>query len=204
MTGSARIRAPRSTVAPTSRLRYVPPMFHGTTVLCVRRPGGSVVMAGDGQVTLDKTVMKSTARKLRRLGEGQVLAGFAGATADAFQLFELFEKKLKEHARSLPRASVELAKQWRTDRLLHRLEALLFAVLRRREEEDLGVEDFQRSLELLLGAHLHRAVEARRERVLVPALRRVVVLVFVGERDGHRVRDLRGAIDRRVRAPEDR
>ena len=99
-------------------------MFHGTTVLCVRREG-QVVMAGDGQVTLDKTVMKSTARKLRRLAEGQVLAGFAGATADAFQLFELFEKKLKEHARSLPRASVELAKQWRTDRLLRRLEALL-------------------------------------------------------------------------------
>lgn len=98
--------------------------MHGTTVLCVRREG-RVVMAGDGQVTLDKTVMKSTARKVRRLGEGQVIAGFAGATADAFQLFELFEKKLKEHARSLPRAAVELAKQWRTDRLLRRLEALL-------------------------------------------------------------------------------
>jgi len=98
--------------------------FHGTTVLCVRREG-KVVLASDGQVTLDKTVMKSSARKVRRLAEGQVLAGFAGATADAFQLFELFEKKLKEHARSLPRASVELAKQWRTDRMLRRLEALL-------------------------------------------------------------------------------
>jgi ATP-dependent HslUV protease, peptidase subunit HslV len=98
--------------------------FHGTTVLCVRREG-KVVLASDGQVTMDKTVMKSTARKVRRLAEGSVLAGFAGATADAFQLFELFEKKLKEHARSLPRASVELAKQWRTDRLLRRLEALL-------------------------------------------------------------------------------
>jgi ATP-dependent HslUV protease subunit HslV len=98
--------------------------FHGTTVLAVRREG-KVVLASDGQVTLDKTVMKSSARKVRRLAEGQVLAGFAGATADAFQLFELFEKKLKEHARSLPRASVELAKQWRTDRLLRRLEALL-------------------------------------------------------------------------------
>jgi ATP-dependent HslUV protease subunit HslV len=98
--------------------------LHGTTVLCVRREG-RVVMASDGQVTLDRTVMKSTARKVRRLAEGQVLAGFAGATADAFQLFELFEKKLKEHARSLPRAAVELAKQWRTDRLLRRLEALL-------------------------------------------------------------------------------
>src|SRR5512146_311578 len=99
-------------------------MFHGTTVLCVRRER-SVVLAGDGQVTLDKTVMKSTAREVGRRAEGQVLAGFAGATADAFQLFELFEKKLKEHARSLPRASVELAKQWRTDRMLRRLEALL-------------------------------------------------------------------------------
>ena len=98
--------------------------MHGTTVLCVRRED-RVVLAADGQVTLDKTVMKSTARKLRRLAEGTVVAGFAGATADAFQLFELFEKKLKEHARSLPRAAVELAKQWRTDRLLRRLEALL-------------------------------------------------------------------------------
>jgi ATP-dependent HslUV protease subunit HslV len=100
------------------------PELHGTTVLCVRRDG-KVVMAGDGQVTMDKTIMKSTARKVRRLAEGSVLAGFAGATADAFQLFELFETKLKEHARSLPRAAVELAKQWRTDKLLRRLEALL-------------------------------------------------------------------------------
>lgn len=98
--------------------------MHATTILCVRREG-RVAMAGDGQVTLDKTVMKGTARKVRRLGEGQVVAGFAGATADAFQLFELFEKKLKEHARSLPRGAVELAKQWRTDRMLRRLEALL-------------------------------------------------------------------------------
>ncbi len=98
--------------------------MHATTILCVRREG-RVAMAGDGQVTLDKTVMKGTARKVRRLGEGQVVAGFAGATADAFQLFELFEKKLKEHARSLPRAAVELAKQWRTDRMLRRLEAML-------------------------------------------------------------------------------
>src|SRR5512141_701490 len=99
-------------------------MFHGTTVLCVRRDG-KTVMASDGQVTLDKTVVKAGARKVRRLAEGQVLAGFAGATADAFQLFDLFEKKLKEHARSLPRAAVELAKEWRTDRFLRRLEAML-------------------------------------------------------------------------------
>lgn len=98
--------------------------MHGTTILCVRRDR-KVVLAGDGQVTLGTTVMKATARKVRRLGDGRVVAGFAGATADAFQLFELFEKKLKEHARSLPRAAVELAKQWRTDRLLRRLEALL-------------------------------------------------------------------------------
>src|SRR5512138_328407 len=98
--------------------------LHGTTILCVRRDG-KVVMAGDGQVTMDRTVMKSTARKVRRLAEGSVLAGFAGATADAFQLFELFEKKLKEHGRSLPRAAVELVKEWRTDRLLRRLEAML-------------------------------------------------------------------------------
>jgi ATP-dependent HslUV protease subunit HslV len=99
-------------------------MMHATTVLCVRRDG-QVAMASDGQVTLDKTVMKAHARKVRRLADGQVLAGFAGATADAFTLFELFEAKLKEHARSLPRAAVELAKQWRTDRYLRRLEALL-------------------------------------------------------------------------------
>jgi ATP-dependent HslUV protease subunit HslV len=99
-------------------------MFHGTTVLCVRREG-KVVLASDGQVTLDKTVMKATARKVRRLADGAVLAGFAGATADAFQLFEAFEGKLKEHSRSLPRAAVELAKLWRTDKFLRRLEALL-------------------------------------------------------------------------------
>ena len=97
--------------------------FHGTTVLCVRRDG-KVVMVSDGQVTLDKTVMKSTARKIRRLAEGAVLAGFAGATADAFQLFELFEKKLKEHARSLPRAAVELASSG-APTASRRLEAML-------------------------------------------------------------------------------
>jgi ATP-dependent HslUV protease subunit HslV len=82
-------------------------------------------MAGDGQVTFEKTVLKSTARKVRRLSEGQVLAGFAGATADAFTLFERFEGKLKEHQRNLARACVELAKDWRTDRFLRRLEAML-------------------------------------------------------------------------------
>jgi ATP-dependent HslUV protease, peptidase subunit HslV len=99
-------------------------MFHATTILCVRK-GGRVVMAGDGQVTLDKIVLKANARKVRRLGEGSVLAGFAGATADAFTLFERFEGKLKEHRKNLARACVELGKDWRTDRYLRRLEAML-------------------------------------------------------------------------------
>jgi ATP-dependent HslUV protease subunit HslV len=100
------------------------PRIRSTTVLCVRKDG-RVVMGGDGQVTLDKTVVKHTARKVRRLGEGQVLAGFAGSTADAFTLFERFEGKLKEFQKNLSRAAVELAKDWRTDRFLRRLEALL-------------------------------------------------------------------------------
>ena len=99
-------------------------MFHGTTILCARRDG-RVVIGGDGQVTLDKTVMKSSARKVRRLGDGSVIAGFAGSTSDAFTLFERFEAKLKEHQRNLSRACVELGKDWRTDRFLRRLEALL-------------------------------------------------------------------------------
>jgi len=99
-------------------------MFHGTTILCVKRDGKTVI-AGDGQVTLDKTVMKASARKVRRLGDGSVVAGFAGSTADALTLFERFEAKLKEHQRNLARACVELGKDWRTDRYLRRLEALL-------------------------------------------------------------------------------
>jgi ATP-dependent HslUV protease, peptidase subunit HslV len=95
-----------------------------TTILCVRR-GAQVVIAGDGQVSLDKTVMKNSARKVRRLGDGNVIAGFAGSTADAFTLFERFEGKLKEHQKNMARACVELGKDWRTDRFLRRLEALL-------------------------------------------------------------------------------
>ena len=98
--------------------------IRSTTVVCVRKDG-RVAMGADGQVTLDKTVLKHGAHKLRRLGDGQVLAGFAGATADAFTLFERFEAKLKDFAKNLSRASVELAKDWRTDRFLRRLEALL-------------------------------------------------------------------------------
>jgi len=90
-----------------------PNVFHATTILSVRR-GNRVVVAGDGQVTLGHTVMKSNARKVRRLGEGKVLAGFAGAAADAFTLFEVFEAKLGQHNGQLLRAAVEMAKEWRT------------------------------------------------------------------------------------------
>ncbi len=98
--------------------------YRGTTICSVRR-GNQVVMGGDGQVTLGNTVMKSNARKVRRLYKDQVIAGFAGATADAFTLFERFEGKLEKHSGNLVRSAVELAKDWRTDRMLRRLEALL-------------------------------------------------------------------------------
>jgi ATP-dependent HslUV protease, peptidase subunit HslV len=95
-----------------------------TTILCVRR-NGKIVMAGDGQVTLGQEVLKSSAKKLRRLYNDKILAGFAGSTADAFALFARFESKLEQHNGNLPRAVVELAKEWRTDRVLRHLEALL-------------------------------------------------------------------------------
>jgi ATP-dependent HslUV protease subunit HslV len=98
--------------------------FHGTTILSVRR-GRSVAMGGDGQVTLGNIVVKASARKVRRLHRDQVLAGFAGTTADAFTLFERFESKLEKHQGHLVRAAVELTKDWRTDRVLRRLEAML-------------------------------------------------------------------------------
>lgn len=98
--------------------------MHSTTILCVRK-AGMVAMGGDGQVTLGHVVMKGNARKVRRLYHGQVLAGFAGATADAFTLFERFEAKLQAHSGQLLRAAVEMAKDWRTDRALRRLEAML-------------------------------------------------------------------------------
>ncbi|KAA6186567.1 ATP-dependent protease subunit HslV [Thiohalocapsa marina] len=98
--------------------------FHGTTILSVRR-NGAVVIGGDGQVSLGQTVMKGNARKVRRLYQGRVIAGFAGATADAFTLFERFEAKLEKHQGHLTRSAVELAKDWRTDRMLRRLEAML-------------------------------------------------------------------------------
>lgn len=98
--------------------------WHGTTILLVRK-GSEVVLAGDGQVTVGPTVMKSNAKKLRRLGKGQVIAGFAGATADALTLFERLEAKLEQYPAQLARACVELAKDWRTDRYLRRLEAMM-------------------------------------------------------------------------------
>ena len=98
--------------------------IRSTTILSVRR-GGQVVLAGDGQVTVGQEVMKSTARKLRRLYKDKILAGFAGSTADAFALFARFEAKLEQHSGNLPRSVVELAKEWRTDRVLRHLEALL-------------------------------------------------------------------------------
>ncbi|UCV19218.1 ATP-dependent protease subunit HslV [Ferribacterium limneticum] len=98
--------------------------YHGTTILSVRR-GNSVAMAGDGQVTLGNIVIKATARKVRRLYNGRILAGFAGGTADAFTLFERFEAKLDKHQGNLLRSAVELAKDWRSDRALRRLEAML-------------------------------------------------------------------------------
>jgi ATP-dependent HslUV protease subunit HslV len=100
--------------------------FHGTTILAVRRDG-KTAMAGDGQVTLGNTVMKGSARKVRKIYEGKIIVGFAGATADAFTLFEHFETKIKEYSGDITRAAVELAKDWRTDRMLRRLEALLLA-----------------------------------------------------------------------------
>jgi ATP-dependent HslUV protease subunit HslV len=103
------------------------PVFRGTTILAVRR-GGQVAVAGDGQVTLGETVMKHKARKVRKIYNGKIIVGFAGASADALSLLERFEAKLDKHQGNLTRAVVELAKDWRTDRILRRLEALLLVV----------------------------------------------------------------------------
>ena len=101
-----------------------PAVWHGTTILTVRK-GGKVVIGGDGQVSIGQTVIKSNARKVRKLGKGDVIGGFAGATADAFTLFERLESKLEQYPGQLTRAAVELAKDWRTDRYLRRLEAMM-------------------------------------------------------------------------------
>lgn len=101
--------------------------MHATTIVSVRK-NGKVVIAGDGQVSIGPTIMKATAKKIRRLGDGAILAGFAGSTADAFTLFERLEAKLEKHPNQLTRACVELAKDWRTDRYLRRLEAMMIVV----------------------------------------------------------------------------
>src|SRR5450432_4846751 len=103
---------------------YETPVWHGTTILTVHK-GGRVVIGGDGQVSIGQTIVKSNAKKVRKLGKGDVIGGFAGATADAFTLFERLEAKLEQHPAQLPRACVELAKDWRTDRYLRRLEAMM-------------------------------------------------------------------------------
>ncbi len=108
----------------SSQSPHDPVGWHGTTILCVRRDG-VVAMAGDGQVSLGQTVIKGNARKVRRIGNGSVIAGFAGATADAFTLLERLEAKLERYPNQLERACVELAKDWRTDRYLRRLEAMM-------------------------------------------------------------------------------
>jgi ATP-dependent HslUV protease subunit HslV len=99
-------------------------LWHGTTILTVRK-GGTVVIGGDGQVSIQQTIVKANAKKVRRLGKGEVISGFAGATADAFTLFERLESKLEQYPAQLMRAAVELAKDWRTDRYLRRLEAMM-------------------------------------------------------------------------------
>lgn len=103
---------------------YDASQIHSTTILCVRR-GKEVVIAGDGQVSFGHTVLKSTAKKIRRLANGEIISGFAGSTADAFTLFERLEAKLEKHPKQLLRAAVELAKDWRTDKYLRRLEAMM-------------------------------------------------------------------------------
>jgi ATP-dependent HslUV protease subunit HslV len=110
---------------PDLRMQPVSPdLWHGTTILTVRK-GGSVVIGGDGQVSIGQTIVKANAKKVRRLGKGDVIGGFAGATADAFTLFERLEAKLEQYPMQLTRAAVELAKDWRTDRYLRRLEAMM-------------------------------------------------------------------------------
>ena len=104
--------------------RQEAPVWHGTTILTVRK-GGVVAVGGDGQVSIGQTIIKANARKVRRLGKGEVIGGFAGATADAFTLFERLEAKLEKQPGQLTRACVELAKDWRTDRYLRRLEAMM-------------------------------------------------------------------------------
>ncbi len=125
--GRSRVRVAASTCR--RRIRYSLAMFHATTICAVRR-NNQTSIAGDGQVTVETHIVKGTARKVRRVGDGSVIAGFAGSAADAITLFEKFEDKLGAHRGQLRRAAVELAKDWRTDRVLRRLEALMIVASR--------------------------------------------------------------------------
>jgi len=147
--------------------------FHGTTILSVRRDG-AVALGGDGQVTLGNVVMKATARKVRRLYNDRVLAGFAGATADAFTLFERFEAKLEKHQGNVMRSAVELAKDWRTDRILRRLEAMLAVADREHSLIITGMGDvLEPELGIVAigsgGPYAHSAARALLENSALPA-----------------------------------
>ena len=146
--------------------------FHGTTIVCVRRDG-QVALGGDGQVTLGDKVVKGNARKVRRLHDGGVLAGFAGGAADAFTLFEYFEKKLDQYG-NLTRAAIELAKDWRTDRMLRRLEALLCVADRERSLLISGTGDvIEPDRDLVAigsgGAYAQAAAQALLDNTTLPA-----------------------------------
>ena len=147
--------------------------YRGTTILSVRR-NGRVVIGGDGQVSLGNTVMKGNARKVRRLHHDQVIAGFAGGTADAFTLFERFEGKLEKHRGNLTRAAVELAKDWRTDRMLRRLEALLLVADRQASLILTGTGDVVEPEDSLMaigsgGAYAQAAARAMLDTTDLPA-----------------------------------
>ena len=150
---------------------YDPVGWHGTTILCVRRDG-AVAMAGDGQVSLGNTVVKGNARKVRRIGNGGVLAGFAGATADAFTLLERLEAKLERYPNQLERACVELAKDWRTDRYLRRLEAMMAVADRDRSFTLTGNGDVLEPEDgvIAIGSGGNYALAAARALIDIPGL----------------------------------
>ncbi len=165
-----------------------PDLWHGTTILTVRK-GGSVVIGGDGQVSIGQTIVKANAKKVRRLGKGDVIGGFAGATADAFTLFERLEAKLDQYPGQLTRAAVELAKDWRTDRYLRRLEAMMLVADAQVSLVLTGTGDVLEPEVRRHGHRLRRQLRARRRpRADRRAARRR------GDRaqgDGHRRRHLR-------------
>ncbi len=142
-------------------------VWHGTTILAVRK-GGKVAIAGDGQVSLGNTVIKGTARKVRRLAGGNVIAGFAGATADAFALFERLEAKLEQYPDQLARAAVEMAKEWRTDRYLRRLEAMMAVADARTSLTLTGVGDVLEPDDGLIGIGSGGAYALAAARALLP------------------------------------